>query len=145
MVRASGERILELIRQEKEHQAREECTRLVWEHPRVALFRGLLAQCERAYGGTLAAAVHHAYIAVELAPTSEHASLELYFALNRSNEVEAALDEIVRFRSLKESKWYDEMVPLIIRELNRRGDLAEIRAKFLPKFQELGYGNEPGD
>ena len=108
-IAATISRAIELDENDQTAYAVELLTRLLEEFPQAASLHGYIAwfslRIERS-----AEAIDHGHRAVELAPTSEKASLVYFHALWRSGKRTEAFDEMKRFLAIRPSEEYSTII-----------------------------------
>ena len=142
------ERVQVLLRAGRLEAARSECMQLVWDFPAMGTFRFLLARVEDDLGN-VESSLHHARVAVELAPTAETASAQLVLSLRKAGRLQEEVEEIVRFlkltgRRIVDCRLHSDLVAETRERLQEHEEHRDLCRSFEARLEELEQRNSLG-
>jgi hypothetical protein len=134
--RDAADRILKLNQQERWQESKAAASQMVRDHPESGAAYELLAYAHFKLG-EFQDSLSNARKAVELRPRWQIASLALFHCAYRCDDLELSFDEVVRYLSIKRSRYYEKLIEEVLNELSGDDEKQDIYRMIKSKLSGL--------
>ena len=132
----AANRIIKLNEQERWQESKAAATQMVRDYPESGAAYEFLC-CAQYQLDEFHDALRNARRAVELSPRRTDASRVLFYSAYHCADLESAFDEVVRFLSIKRSRFYEKLMEAVLDELSSDDERQDIYRMIKSKLSKL--------